>query len=166
LPAPPSNSSGDDDPQESPPPTLSTSATTAQTPRRDRLGTASDISRPREAKPSNRRRDSTHAQRAMKVQPVNEQCVALIADIRLVFCHRRALEVGLCRAHQPSPDARQNFDGCGLQGRLRWLVSRCRPDGSTRPQLTGIIGAPRLTARARELDHSSARNPAARARTG
>jgi hypothetical protein len=54
----------------------------------------------------------------MKVQPVNEQCVALIADIHLAFRHR-ALEVGLRRAHQPSPDARQNFDGSGLQGRLR-----------------------------------------------
>ena len=51
------------------------------------IGDSSDMSRPREAKPSNRRRDSTHAQRAMKVQPINEQCVALIADIRLAFRH-------------------------------------------------------------------------------
>jgi hypothetical protein len=55
----------------------------------------------------------------MKVQPVNEQCVALIADIHLAFRDYRALEVGLRRAHQPSPDARQNFDGSGLKARSR-----------------------------------------------
>jgi hypothetical protein len=55
----------------------------------------------------------------MKVEPANEQCVASIVDIHLAFRHCRALEVGLRRAHQPSPDARQNFDGSGLKGRLR-----------------------------------------------
>ena len=156
LPAPPSNCSGDDDPQESPPPALSTSATTAQTPRRDRLGTASDMSRPREAKPSDRRENSTHAQRAMKVQPVNEQCVGLIADIHLAFRHCSAR--GRSAPRPPTfADARQNFDGSGLARPIALISVAMRVSWLNAAPTDGSIGAVRPTARARKFNHSPAR---------
>jgi hypothetical protein len=65
--------------------------------------------RSREAIRSNERQDSTRAHRAMKAQPANEQCVALIADIHLAFRHCRALELGPRRAHRPSPTRDRNL---------------------------------------------------------
>jgi hypothetical protein len=154
LPAPPSNSNGDDDPQERPPPAPSTSATTAQTPRRHRLGKESDISGPREAKPSNERADSTRAHRTMKDEPTNEQCVASVADIRLAFRHCRTLEVGLHRAHQPSPTRDRILTVRACKADFNWLVSRYQSHGSARP-----------TARARKYNHWPARNPTAGSRS-